>query len=41
LGERIQATLRSGANSHLSFGRNELGLARFHAAVQHHLASLA
>lgn len=30
LGERIQATLASGANSHLSFGRNEALLASFH-----------
>lgn len=30
LGERIQETLTSGANTHLTFGRNELGLSLFH-----------
>jgi phenylpropionate dioxygenase-like ring-hydroxylating dioxygenase large terminal subunit len=38
LGERIQATLASGANPHLTFGRNEMGLTRFHASVFERLA---
>ena len=33
LGERIQQTLASGANRHLTFGRNESLLASFHQAI--------
>jgi phenylpropionate dioxygenase-like ring-hydroxylating dioxygenase large terminal subunit len=38
LGERIQATLYSGANTHLTFGRNELGLTRFHQEINQRLS---
>lgn len=41
LGERIQETLDSGANHHLTFGRNEPLLARFHEELDYRLAASA